>query len=634
MTGIRNVIVGTAGHIDHGKSAIVRRLTGVDPDRLAEERERGMTIDLGFAPYAHDSGATVGLIDVPGHERFIKNMVAGATSVDIVMLVIAADDGVMPQTREHFAILELLGVQRGLVVINKIDLVDADLLDLVRLDVDALVEGTFLEEAPRCEVSATTGAGFDPLRTTLDALIAEVPPHVDDGPFRLPIQRVFSAKGHGTVVTGVPVSGRIAPGDKLEVVGRDIELRVRGVQAYGEAREVGRAGHSTALNVGGASKDEVHRGDVVASPGLFAARRSVSVHYRHVDEQPLKNRAAVRLHVGTAEILGQAVLLDADRISRGEESFLQLRLDDPVTAAPGDRYLLRHAASMAVLGGGSVLAAGDGRLKRFKERVLREARERLDAQGDSVQLARVAVAAAGRRGATPEQLALETGMPPDTLREALAPALDAGELVAAGPRLVDAEAMDEVSEEVRAAVKAEHKRAPLLDWVELKAIRARLDVDDAVLTAALQRDRRVETAAGGRVRKTGHAAKISNEQRAASERVLTTLREAGATPPAIDAAFTGLPTKDSDALLSMLRSAGEIVAVGPHLYHAEALAALRETLLAHGRSRDGAIDIPALRDELGTSRKYLIPLLEHFDAEGITVRHGDRRTLRSVDVSS
>jgi len=634
MTGIRNVIVGTAGHIDHGKSAIVRQLTGVDPDRLAEERERGMTIDLGFAPYAHDSGAIVGLIDVPGHERFIKNMVAGATSIDIVMLVVAADDGVMPQTREHFSILELLGVQRGMVVINKIDLVDADLLELVRLDVDALVEGTFLESAPRCAVSATTGEGFDALRTTLDALIAEVPPHSDDGPFRLPIQRVFSAKGHGTVVTGVPVTGSVAPGDKLEVVGRDIELRVRGVQAYGEAREVGRAGHSTAINVSGASKDEISRGDVVAPAGLFAARRSLSVHYRHVDEQPLKNRAAVRLHVGTAEVLGQAVLLDAHRIVRGEESFLQLRLDERVTAAPGDRYLLRHAASMAVLGGGSVLASGDGRLKRFKERVLREARERLDAQGDAVQLARVAVVAAGRRGVSHEQLALETGMTPDALRKVLASAVDAGELVVAGSLLVDAEALDEVAEEVRVEVKSEHKRAPLMDWVELKAVRARLDVGEAVLTAALQRDRRLETAAGGRVRTTGHAAKISQEQRAASERVLATLLAGGATPPAIDAAFTGLPGKDSDALLSMLRSAGQIVAVGPHLYHAEALAALRETLLAHGRARAGAIDIPALRDELGTSRKYLIPLLEHFDAEGVTVRHGDRRTLRHVDVSS
>jgi selenocysteine-specific elongation factor len=633
MTGIRNVIVGTAGHIDHGKSAIVRRLTGVDPDRLAEERERGMTIDLGFAPYTHASGATVGLIDVPGHERFIKNMVAGATSVDIVMLVVAADDGVMPQTREHLAILDLLGVSRGLVVINKIDLVDEELLELVRLDLDGLLEETFLASAPRCAVSATSGDGFDALRAALDALISDVPPHEDDGPFRLPIQRVFSAKGHGTVVTGVPVSGKVAAGDKLEIVGRDLEVRVRGVQAYGEARDEGRAGHSTAINISGASKDQVRRGDVIARQGLFAARPSLAVHYRHVAEQPLKNRAAIRLHVGTAEILGQAVLLDADRLARGEESFLQLRLDEPVVTAPGDRYLLRHAASMAVLGGGSILAAGDGRLKRFKERVLSEARERLASHGDALGLARVAITAAGRRGATPEQLTLETGMPAEAVREALRPAIDAGELVAAGSRLVDSGALDEVAAELRAAVKSEHKRFPLLDWLELKSVRARLDIEDSVLAAALERDRRLESATGGRVRLSGHAGRLSNEQRAASDRILDALRRAGATPPAIDAAFTGLPPKESDALVSMLRTAGEIVSVGPHLYHAAALTDLRALLLAHGRARDGAIDIPALRDELGTSRKFLIPLLEHFDAEGLTVRHGDRRTLRRVDVS-
>lgn len=634
MTGIRNIIVGTAGHIDHGKSAIVRRLTGVDPDRLIEERERGMTIDLGFAPYAHESGATVGLIDVPGHERFIKNMVAGATSLDIVMLVVAADDGVMPQTREHLSILELLGVSRGLVVINKIDLVDEELLELVRLDVDGLLQGTALADAPRCAVSAVSGEGFDELRVALDALITEVPPHTDEGPFRLPVQRVFSAKGHGTVVTGVPISGKVTAGDKLELVGRDLELRVRGVQAYGEVREVGRAGHSTAINISGASKDEVRRGDVIATPGVFAARRHLSVHYRHVDENALKNRAAVRLHVGTTEVLGQAVLLEANRIAQGEESFLQLRLDEPVTTGPGDRYLLRHAASMAVLGGGTILAASDGRLKRFKDRVLLEARERLGAQGDPLGLARVALAAAGRRGATTEQLAIETGVPAGVLHEALAPALAAGELGVAGARLVDAGTLDEVAEELYSAVKAEHRRSPLLDWIELKAVRTRLDVDDAVLAAALERDDRLEAAAGGRVRRVGHAGKLSNAERAAIDRVLNALREAGATPPVIDAAFIGLPSKESNALLSMLRSAGQIVAVGPHLYHGQVLIELRDTLLAHGRARKGAIDIPALRDELGTSRKYLIPLLEYFDAEGVTVRHGDKRTLRHVDVSS
>src|SRR5262245_33953512 len=348
MTVLRQVIVGTAGHIDHGKSALVEALTGIHPDRLAEEQERGMTIDLGFAPYVHGSGALVGMIDVPGHERFIKNMVAGATSVDVVLLVVAADDGVMPQTREHLAILELLGVQRGLVLLNKVDLVDPALVEMARQDIAALLAGSFLADAPVLPVSAVTRQGLPELRAALDALIEQVPARDDEGPFRLPVQRVFSARGHGTVVTGVPVSGRVVAGDALEVVGRDLALRVRGVQAYGATRELGRAGHSTALNVTGADRADVRRGDVVATPGVFAARRRLSVPYRHVAAEPLRNKLEVRLHVGTAEVLGAAVVLAADEVMRGEEAFLQLRLNEPVVSAPGDRYLLRHAASMAV----------------------------------------------------------------------------------------------------------------------------------------------------------------------------------------------------------------------------------------------------------------------------------------------
>ena len=630
MAAIRTLILGTAGHIDHGKSSLVRALTGVDPDRLLEEQQRGMTIDLGFAPYRLASGALVGIIDVPGHERFIKNMVAGATSVDVVMLVVAADDGVMPQTREHLQILQLLGVRRGLLVLTKIDLADAATADIARADAAELVRATFLEDAPVLPVSTLTGAGLPELKAALEALLAEVPPHGDEGPFRLPVQRVFSAPGHGTVVTGVPVSGRVAAGDALEVVGRDRALRVRGVQAYGAARAEGRAGHSTALNVTGATRADVRRGDVVATPGVFTARRRLSVHYRHVHDEPLRNNAAVRLHVGTAEVLGQAVVLEADSVAPAAESFLQLRLDEPVATAPGDRFLLRHAASMAVLGGGLVLAATDGRLKRFKERVLHEARERLAAQGDPLRLARVALDAAGRRGLTLAALALETGLPAETLRARLEPLLHEGELVLAGSLCVEAGALHDVADELLDAVAAEHKRHPLLDWADLAAVRGALEAPDELLAAILARDGRLETAPGGRVRVRGHHAQLSDTQSALVARVLAALEQGGAMPPPIDAAFTGLPEPATRALLGRLRAEGQVVAVGPLLFHPAVLARLREATLAHGRARGGAIDIPALRNELATTRKFLIPLLEHFDAEGLTVRHGERRTLRRV----
>ncbi len=631
MKAIRRVIVGTAGHIDHGKSSLVRALTGVDPDRLEEERRRGMTIDLGFAPYEHASGALVGVIDVPGHERFVRNMVAGATSVDIVLLVVAADDGVMPQTREHLAILSLLGVERGLVVLSKADLVDADLLELARADIAALLAGTFLQDAPILPVASPSGAGIPELRAALDALIAGVPERDEAGPFRLPIQRVFTLEGHGTVVTGVPVGGQVAVGDELEIVGRDGLLRVRGVQAYGGARESGRAGHSTALNLTGAAREDVRRGDVVATPGVFLARRRVTVHYRHVHEEALRPRLAVRLHTGTSETLGVAVPLDAASVAQGDESFVQLRLDEPVVVAPGDRYLLRHASSLAVLGGGQVLATTEGRLKRFKERVLADVRARHEASGDVARLACAALAQAGVRGLSAAEVAAEAGLPVATARARLAELQAVGELLASGERWFDAGVADEVAEALLRSLGAEHRRRPLHEWVELAALRRELDAPDELVAAVLGRDERFELAAGGRLRKRGWRVQLNEAQAGARVRVREALKTAGATPPAPDAALTGLPEPASAALLAAMRAAGELVSVGGLLYDAEVLRELRGRILEHGRARGGAIDIPVLRDDLGTTRKYLIPLLEHFDSEGLTVRHGERRTLRHVE---
>ncbi|MGQ0553962.1 MAG: selenocysteine-specific translation elongation factor [Planctomycetota bacterium] len=632
MSAIRSVILGTAGHVDHGKSSLVRALTGVDPDRLAEERERGMTIDLGFAPYRHDSGALVGMIDVPGHERFVKNMVAGATSVDVAILVVAADDGVMPQTREHLAILNLLGVRQGVVVLSKIDLVDADLVELARLDVVTLLAGSFLEGAPILPVDALSGRGLPEFRQVLDRLIAAVPDREAHGAFRLPVQRVFSAPGHGTVVTGVPVSGLVAPGDELELVGHDRLLRVRGVQAYGESRSGGRAGHSTALNVTGLDRSEVRRGDVLAAPGAFAARRHISGHYQHVHALALRNRAAVLAHFGTAELPGEVVLLDADLLAPGQDGFVQVRLPQRVVCAPGDRFLLRHAATLEVLGGGTVLASSDGRWKRFKERVLSEARLRLAAGAEPARLALVAVGAAGRRGLDVEALALELGQPPEALPGLLATLVQSGELVASGEgRWATASMLDDLADEACEALRHLHREHPLREWEDQAELRIRLDSDEAWLRVALGRDERIELAAGGRVRRRGHTGSLNPTLKAARERLLQGLKVGGLAPPVVTAALVGLPESELNALLARLRGAGEIVAVGPHWYLAETLAGLREQLVAHGRARGGEIDIPALRDELGTTRKYLIPLLEHFDAAGLTVRHGERRTLRRIE---
>jgi selenocysteine-specific elongation factor len=336
--------------------------------------------------------------------------------------------------------------------------------------------------------------------------------------------------------------------------------------------------------------------------------------------------------VGTAERLGAAVVLDGDAVEPGAEAFLQLRLHEAVVAAPGDRYLLRHAATLAVLGGGSVLAATDGRLKRFKDRVLSEARERLAAQGDPARLARVALSAAGRRGLPLSELAVQTGLPAATLSALLAPLIAAGDVLAVGSqRLVEAGAAEELGDELEAALRAEHRAQPLLDWADLAAVRRRVEIDDELLSLLLQRDRRFEAAPGGRVRRRGWHAQLSEAQRGVHETLLAALRRGGANPPAATALLAGLSEAERRALLAMMKAAGEVVVLGEHWFAAEAVARLREQVLAHGRARGGAIDIPALRDELGTTRKFLIPLLEHFDATGLTVRHGERRTLRHVE---
>ena len=345
---IQPIVIGTAGHIDHGKSTLVKVLTGIDPDRLKEEQERGMTIDLGFARFRLPDGRRVGMVDVPGHERFIKNMVAGATGIDLVILVVAANDGVMPQTREHLSIMQLLGVGRGLVALTKIDMVEAGLVELALEDVRATIQGTFLEGAPILPLSSITGEGLEEFKQVLFRLASETPPRSDAGVFRLPVQRVFSAKGFGTVVTGIPVSGSVALGDVLEVLPRGLRGKVRGLQAYQESTERARAGHSTAINLADVDQHEVTRGNVLATPGFFRPTRMVaaSLDALALLDKPVEDRTAIRLHTGTAEALGELVLLDCEELEPGGSALVQLRLEEPVVCAPG----VRRGSSRATRG--------------------------------------------------------------------------------------------------------------------------------------------------------------------------------------------------------------------------------------------------------------------------------------------
>ena len=366
---IFNVVIGTAGHIDHGKSTLVEKLTGIHPDRLPEEKARGLTIDLGFAPLTLKSGQRIGVIDVPGHEKLVKNMVAGATGIDLVLLVVAADDGVMPQTREHVSIMDLLGLTEGIVVLSKIDMVDSDLRELVKDDIQETLRGTFLENAPVVELSSVTGEGLDKLLDVIHARIAILKPKETSGIFRMPIQRVFSSKGFGTVVTGVPLRGTTVLGDTLEVVPLGKKGRVRGIHAYREATDMARAGHSSAINLTDVDYREVHRGMVLTQPGYFQGSTmfEASLKYLASNTRPLPHQTSIRLHLGTVEGLGKVYLLEKKTVEPGEEAYVQFRLDEPIVAAPGDRFVLRLHSPLETIGGGEILDQSRWRLKTTLE---------------------------------------------------------------------------------------------------------------------------------------------------------------------------------------------------------------------------------------------------------------------------
>ncbi len=637
-SGIANVVVGTAGHIDHGKSSLVRTLTGIDPDRLPEEQERGMTIDLGFARMATSDGRTVGIIDVPGHERFVKNMVAGATSLDIVMLVVAADDGVMPQTREHLEILGLLGVQSGFVVLTKIDLVDAEMRELAVEDVRALVTGTFLEGQPVVPVSNVTGEGIAALKGEIERRIAAARPRSTEGLFRLPIQRVFSAKGHGTVVTGVPLSGAVEIGTELEILPPGLRGRVRGIHAYGVARERATAGHSCALNLSDVDYREIRRGMVVGEPGSFHAATLFEARMHHLRgrERPLEHRTPVRLHVGTSEILGRVSIVDKPALAPGEEGLVQIELDEPVVACAGDRFLARQVSPMVTLGGGLLFGAARTHRRRLKAHHIEALEQREQALHDPLEAVKFAAEQRRFEPFAAKELASDVALPLADAQGLVAELVSRGDLIDGGRgQLLSKSFAEQAKESMKRALKELHKSHPLKKLVEIRDLRARVgELPESVLQLArellVKQGVVVEEGAPGNLRLASHRPAVSADD----ERLLVELRAlyaaAGLQPPATEEAaakLAALPKKIA-GLLELLADEGEVVRVGPLRFARAAMERARAELVRVAKAHGGEVVIPELRDALETSRKFMIPLLEHFDGIGLTARSGDKRFLR------
>jgi selenocysteine-specific elongation factor len=631
---MKSIIIGTAGHIDHGKTALVRALTGVDADRLPEEKRRGITIDIGFADL--DLGEVrVGFVDVPGHERFVKNMLAGAHGIDAVALVIAADEGVMPQTREHFDICRLLGVNQGLVVLTKKDLVDEELLELVRSEAEELAAGSFLEKAPIIAVSSRTGEGIEELKNALREIGLAAGGRSADFVTRLPIDRAFTMRGFGAVVTGTLIAGAIAEGDELELLPAGTRVRVRGVQVHGSAVPGAFAGQRTAINLGGIDVAAIERGMVLAPFGRLVPTQAIDASVQLLENAPraLRSRQRVRIHLGAAEALARArILEEGGEIKPGQTGFVQLRIEAPIVAALGDRFILRSYSPQVTIGGGAVLDASPPR-HRLRDLEATRAGLATLTQSDRARQLATLTESANRHGARRADLAARTAWRDEVIDEAARQALAAGLIVNAEAVFLSRSGFDELKRLVQNEVVAHHKREPLLRGLPKETLRERLfahapiEVFRGVLANLEKEGTLISEKEIVRLRE--HTRELSNEDSLWRDRLEKIYRDAGLAAPGLSEAIerAGTTAQQGRKILQLLLDAGLLVKVhGEMFFHRAALDDLIRKLREHATNQtDRAIDVAAFKDLAGISRKYAIPLLEFLDRQRVTRREGDRR---------
>ena len=635
-TARRNLIIGTAGHIDHGKTVLVKALTGRDTDRLAEEKERGISIDLGFAPLTLSDGSVVGIVDVPGHENFVRNMMAGATGVDLALLVVAADDGVMPQTREHLAILELLGVSRGVVAITKIDTVESDLVELVVDEVSELLDETPLVNAPVVPVSAVTGEGISELRQAIEREASSVRLKDEELPARMPIDRVFTLKGIGTVVTGTLWSGSLAGGQKLELLPQREEVRVRSLEVHDSEREEVFAGERVAVNLAGTPRESVSRGDVLAEPGLLQPTWMADARVRVLADWPraVKRGARIRFHHGTREVLGRIYPLEGEQISPGQAVPAQLRLEEKVVLVPGDRFVMRSYSPVTTIGGGAIVDAHPVK-HRLQDPEALDQFARLESK-DAAEMAAVHLQRAGRPLAA-AAVARASGLPPSLVYEGLQTLAGAGKAVTFGDgpaRLyLWRDRYDRLEEMTVSSLEKYHAAKPLTAGMAKETLKKQLVPDwDArsadIFMDSLEKAGAIE-AEGKLVRLPGATAAVTSEQQSALDSIVERIQANLFAPPTVSelAAELGQPRQAASELLAIAEQDGRLVRVSPELYFSSAAVAEIEERLRANISADG-ITVGDFKNLISTSRKYAVPLLEYFDRNRVTARVGDVRKLR------
>ena len=636
---MKHIVMGTAGHVDHGKTALIKRLTGVDTDRLKEEKERGITIELGFASLTLPDGLVLGVVDVPGHERFVRNMVAGAAGIDLVAMVIAADEGVMPQTREHLQICNLLGIRKGLVALAKVDLVDQEWLALVQEDVREFLRGTFLEGAPIVPVSSQTGAGFPELLETIARVAGEVETEADVGLFRLPVDRVFTMKGFGTVVTGTLLSGQVRIGEEVEVAPTGLRTKVRGIQVHNHPQEVAETGQRTAVNLQGVEKATIERGHVLAAPETLPASRRLDVSFRLLPgaARKMKNRTLIRFHTGTSEVMARVILLDRDDLDPGGEAYVQIVPEGPVTVVAGDRFVARSYSPVTTIGGGVILDPLPGKHKRFSEKIL-EAFHCLGG-GESPERVAVILERAGIAGIPESRLIVRTGIRRAELRRILEEMFSRQQAI-----LVDREGLwvlaqgvyRELQRQIDGELTAYHESFPLKEGLSREALRTTLGMGagagQKIFAMALRDLEKRGDIVSERetIRRKGHQVRLQGEMGDLREKLTALYRDAALAPPTAREVGERFPDrkKEMASLIEVMIREGDLVRISEDLnFHREVLERLREDyrrlLLKETRAT------PASFKELtGLSRKFVIPLMEYFDMTKLTMRAGEHRILR------
>ncbi len=629
---MKRVILGTAGHIDHGKTELVRALTGIDTDRLKEEKKRGISIELGFAFLDVADDIRMGIVDVPGHEKFVRQMVAGSGGVDLAALVIALDEGVMPQTSEHLDILSLLGIQKGLVILTKLDLVDEELALLAEEDAVDAVKGTFLEGAPILRVSSKTGEGIDKLREALALLASQVAQRPEHGLLRLPVDRVFTLKGHGTVVTGTLISGHISLGDDVEILPRAVRSSVRSIESHNRQEEKAFPGERVAVNLRGVEQSTIHRGEVVAHPGQLQPSYIIDVRLRSLARAPLplRNRMKVRLHHYTSETEARVIFPDRDSLEPGKETMAQLRTSTPLVPSSGDRFVIRALSPSITLGGGVVVNPRGVKLKARSAKAFLET-DREDDAGIVSSLVR----SGGPDGMTRKQLLGLSGLSTKRLDKVLDTLKTSRAVIRFDPsedRMVHKDFFQLVGSRIVERLKVFHVQHPLKQGMSKQEIRSTVPGGDKLFKKVLDTlsgsgDIVVE---GDLVRSASHQVQLRDDEKGLKDQLLKLIVAGGKAPPVLKELpeKAGGEIKHIRNLLTILEREGKVVRVKEDMYFSAGFIAEIKTKMVQFINKEGGLTPSRFGEITGSSRKYNIPLLEYFDRERFTMRVGDQRVLR------